>query len=57
MRERHDFDQLTLIQLNQPGLQLHAMERAALVSLMQILLLEIVSGGTADTSGEEIGNE
>jgi hypothetical protein len=57
MGDRHAFDQLTLIQLNQPRLQLRAMEQTARVSLVQILLLEILSSGTADTCDEESDNE
>jgi hypothetical protein len=57
MRQRGVFDQLTLIRLNQPVLQLRAKERGALVQLVQSLLLEIVRNETTDTSGEESGNE
>jgi len=51
------FDQLTLIQLNQPAVQLRAKERSLLVQLVQSLLLEIMFNRTADTSGEESDNE
>ena len=57
MRQRRVFDQLTLIQLNEPVLQLRAKERSALVHLVQSLLLEIVRNETTDTSGEESDNE
>lgn len=57
MRQRRVFDQLTLIQLNEPVLQLRAKERSALVQLVQSLLLEIVRNETTDTSGEESDNE
>jgi hypothetical protein len=51
------FDQLTLIQLKQPALQLQAKERSLLVQLVQSLLLEIVFNRTTDTSDEESDNE
>lgn len=51
------FDQLTLIQLNQPAFQLRAKERSLLVQLVQSLLLEIVLNRTTDTSDEEIEHE
>jgi hypothetical protein len=57
MKQRNVFDQLTLIQMNQPVLQLRAKERSALVQLVQSLLLEIVLNETTDTSGEESDNE
>ena len=57
MKQRGVFDQLTLVQLNQPVLQLRAKERSALVQLVQGLLLEIVLSETRDTSGEESDNE
>jgi len=57
MRQRRVFDQLTLIQLNEPVLQLRAKERSALVQLVQSLLLEIVRNETTDMSGEESDNE
>ena len=41
MKQRRAFDQLTLLQLNQPGFALRAMERAALVPLVRRMLLEI----------------
>jgi hypothetical protein len=57
MKQRQAFDQLTLLQLNQPGLVLRAMERAALVPLVQRMLLEIVFSGIACTSNEEGDHE
>ena len=57
MKQRRAFDQLTLLQLNQPGLVLRAMERAALVPLVQRMLLEIVFSGIACTSNEESDDE
>ena len=51
------FDQLTLIQLKQPALQLQAKERSHLVQLVQSLLSEIVFNRTTDTSDEESDNE
>ena len=38
MKQRRAFDQLTLLQLNQPGLMLRAMERAALVPLVHVYI-------------------
>ena len=55
MRQRRVFDQLTLIQLNQPILLLPTKERSALVQLVQRLLL--VLNETTDPSGEESGHE
>jgi hypothetical protein len=57
MKQRGVFDQLTLIQLNQPVLQLRAKERSALAQLVQSLLLEIVLNESKDTFGEESDNE
>ena len=57
MRQRRVFDQLPVIQLNEPVLQLRAKERSALVQLVQSLLLEIVLKETTDTSEEESDNE
>ena len=57
MKQRRAFYQLTLLQLNQPGLVLRAMERAALVPLVQRMLLEIVFSGIAHTSNEESDDE
>jgi hypothetical protein len=57
MRQRRVFDQLPVIQLNEPVLQLRAKERSALVQLVQSLLLEIVLNETTDTPGEESDNE
>jgi hypothetical protein len=57
MRQRRVFDQLPVIQLNEPVLQLRAKERSALVQLVQNLLLEIVLNETTDTPGEESDNE
>jgi hypothetical protein len=57
MKQQRAFDQLTLLQLNQPGLVLRAMERAALVPLVQRMLLEIVFSGIACTSNEESDDE
>jgi hypothetical protein len=57
MKQRGVFDQLTLIQLNQPVLELRAKERSALAQLVQSLLLEIVLNESKDTSGEESDNE
>jgi hypothetical protein len=57
MRRQRVFDQLTLIQLKQPALQLRAKERSLLVQLVQSLLSEIVFNRTTDTSDEESDNE
>jgi hypothetical protein len=57
MKQRRAFDQLTLLQLNQPALVLRALERAALVPLVQRMLLEIVFSGIACTSNEESDDE
>jgi hypothetical protein len=57
MGRQRVFDQLTLIQLKQPALQLRAKERSVLVQLVQSLLLEIVFNRTMDTSDEESDNE
>jgi hypothetical protein len=57
MRRQRVLDQLTLIQLKQPALQLPAKERSLLVRLVQSLLLEIVFKRTTDMSDEESDNE
>jgi hypothetical protein len=57
MGRQRVFDQLTLIQLKQPALQLRAKERSRLVQLVQSLLLEIVFKRTTDMSDEESDNE
>ena len=57
MGRQRVFDQLTLIQLKQPALQLRAKERSLLVQLVQSLLLEIVFERTTDMSDEESDNE
>lgn len=57
MGRQRVFDQMTLIQLKQPALQLRAKERSLLVQLVQSLLLEIVFNRTTDTSDEESDNE
>jgi hypothetical protein len=57
MGRQRVFDQLTLIQLKQPALQLRAKERSLLVQLVQSLLLEIVFKRTTDMSDEESDNE
>jgi hypothetical protein len=57
MGRQRVFNQLTLIQLKQPVIQLGAKERRLLVQLMQSLLLEIVFNGTTDRSAEESDNE
>jgi len=57
MKQRRAVDQLTLLQLNQPGLVLRAMERAALVPLVRRMLMEIVFSGIAHTSNEESDDE
>lgn len=57
MGRQRVFDQLTLIQLRQPAVQLRAKERSLLVQLVQSLLLEIVFNRTADASDEESDNE
>jgi hypothetical protein len=57
MGKQRVFDQLALIQLKQPALQLRAKERSLLVQLVQSLLLEIAFSRTTDTSGEESDNE
>jgi hypothetical protein len=56
MKQRRAFDQLTLLQLNQPVV-LRAMERAALVPLVRRMLLEILFSGVAHTSDEESDDE
>jgi hypothetical protein len=57
MGRQRVFDQLTLIQLKQPALQLRVKERNLLVQLVQSLLLEIVFKRTTDMSDEESDNE
>lgn len=57
MGRQRVFDQLTLIQLRQPAVQLRAKEQSLLVQLVQSLLLEIVFNRTTDTSDEESDNE
>ena len=57
MGRQRVFDQLTLIQLKQPALQLRAKERSLLVQLVQSLLLEIVFKRTTDMSDEESDDE
>jgi hypothetical protein len=57
MGRQRVFNQLTLIQLRQPALQLRPKERSLLVQLMQRLLLEIVLNRTMDRSAEESSNE
>jgi hypothetical protein len=57
MGRQRVFDQLTLIQLKQPALQLRAKERSLLVQLVQSLMLEIVFKRTTDMSDEESDNE
>jgi hypothetical protein len=57
MERQRVFNQLTLIQLRQPALQLRPKERSLLVQLMQRLLLEIVFNRTMDKSSGESGNE
>jgi hypothetical protein len=57
MGKQRVFDQLALIQLKQPALQLRVKERSLLVQLVQSLLLEIVFNRTSNTSGEESDNE
>jgi hypothetical protein len=57
MGRQRVFDQLTLIQLKRPALQLRAKERSLLVQLVQSLLLEIVFKRTTDMSDEESDNE
>jgi hypothetical protein len=57
MGRQRVFDQLTLIKLKQPALQLQAKERSLLVQLVQSLLLEIVFNRTTDTADEESDNE
>ena len=57
MGRQRIFDQLTLIQLKQPALQLRVKERSLLVQLVRSLLLEIVFKRTTDTSDEESDNE
>jgi hypothetical protein len=56
MKQRRAFDQLTLLQLNQPVV-LRAMERAALVPLVRRMLLEILFSGVAHTSDKESDDE
>ena len=57
MRQQRVFDQLALIQLEKPALQLRAKERGLLVQLVQSLLLEIVFNRITDKSDEESDNE
>jgi hypothetical protein len=57
MGRQRVFDQLTLIKLKQPALQLQAKERSLLVQSVQSLLLEIVFNRTTDTADEESDNE
>ena len=57
MERQRVYDQLTLIRLKQPALQLRAKERSLLVQLVQSLLLEIVFNRATDTSDEESDNE
>ena len=57
MGQHRVFDQLTLMQLKQPAVQLRAKERSLLVQLVQSLLSEIVFNRTTDTSDEESDNE
>lgn len=57
MKQRRAFDQLTLLQLNQPALVLRALERAALVPLVQRMLLEIVLNGITYSSNEKSDDE
>jgi hypothetical protein len=57
MGRQRVFNQLTLIQLRQPALQLRPKERSLLVQLMQRLLLEIVLNRTMNRSAEESSNE
>jgi hypothetical protein len=57
MGRQRVFDQLTLIQLKQPALQLRVKERNLLVQLVQSLLLEIVFKRTTDMSDEGSDNE
>ena len=57
MGQHRVFDQLTLMQLKQPAVQLRAKERSLLVQLVQRLLLEIALIRTVGTSGKESDNE
>jgi hypothetical protein len=57
MGRQRVFNQLTLIQLRQPAIQLRAKERSLLVQLIQSLLLEIVFNETTHRSAEESDNE
>ena len=57
MGQHRVFDQLTLMQLMQPAVQLRAKERSLLVQLVQRLLLEIALNRTVGTSGKESDNE
>ena len=57
MGQHRVFDQLTLMQLKQPAVQLRAKERSLLVQLVQRLLLEIALNRTVGTSGKESNNE
>ena len=57
MGQHRVFDQLTLMQLMQPAVQLRAKERSLLVQLVQRLLLEIALNRIAGTSGKESDNE
>lgn len=57
MGRQRVFDQLTLIQLKQPALQLRVKERNLLVQLVQSMLLEIVFKRNTEMSDEESDNE
>jgi hypothetical protein len=57
MGQHRVFDQLTLMQLKQPAVQLRAKERSLLVQLVQRLLLEIALNRTVGSSGKESDNE
>ena len=57
MGQHRVFDQLTLMQLKQPAVQLRAKERSLLVQPVQRLLLEIALNRTVGTSGKESDNE
>ena len=57
MGQHRVFDQLTLMQLKQPAVQLRAKERSLLVQLVRRLLLEIALNRTVGTSGKESDNE
>ena len=57
MQRRRACDQPDLFQVQQPTVQRGVMERAKLLPLLRSLLLEIVSGATAEKSSRERDHE